>query len=77
MACYLNPPLKGMSLKLWYARKTGIRIAILDAISDVRKHIRDNYRSNPKGQGNKAWKRADALEKQWRQSGGFYLIDLI
>lgn len=45
---------------------------------EMRRVMRNNVdQANAKGRGNKAWKRADRVERQWRRSGGFTLADLI
>lgn len=44
---------------------------------NVRRMIHLRLRCSPKGKGNKAWKRADRLEREWRASGGFYVTDFI
>jgi hypothetical protein len=45
--------------------------------ADIRRTMRQNLRCEPKGGGNKAWKRAGRQERQWRAFGGFYLSDLV
>lgn len=32
--------------------------------SNIRRAMRQNLRAEPKGRGNRAWKRADALDRQ-------------
>jgi hypothetical protein len=69
--------LDAAGLRLWFAKRKGDPLAVIDARRDVRRTLRRGSESSPTGKGNKAWKRADQVEKAWRASGGFAVSDFI
>jgi hypothetical protein len=76
-------PVNAAGLRIWLERRAASHsdyfqpIAVQQARDSFRRFLRQNYSANPKGRGNRAWKRAAQLETAWRKSGGFYVEDFI
>ncbi len=67
-----------LGLNPWLARRSDRLHAVAQARSDIQHHLRQqmkDYRS--RGNGNRARRRLRHLEREFRQSGGFYVSDFI
>lgn len=50
-----------ITLEFWYAKLSNDYWTRTNARRDMRHRLRDQTTANPKGKGNKAWKRYEAL----------------
>jgi len=64
-----------LNFEVWLHRRYRSRVNWRREISRIMRNNIDS--ANAKGKGNKAWKRADHVDRQWRRGGGFTLADLI
>ncbi len=68
-----------MSLGLWFwlAKRSRAPFAHANAVLDLRHRLKQQTRFNPKGKGNRAWKRAKVEAAKMRKLGWFTYAELL
>ncbi len=59
----LSPALSPIALQYWLDRRSGDRYRAMNARRNCRRSLSRLSESQPKGRGNRAWKRLEAAQK--------------